>query len=101
MAEATARVYSECLTASSATQSNPAQKIIVSISISISISKKRLLAAAKHSLQTTISPKNRNVLFSRSLLHFALRLRYTGLGIWLYRIVPLHWQKKLKTFLLA
>jgi GT2 family glycosyltransferase/glycosyltransferase involved in cell wall biosynthesis len=93
MAEATARVYSECLTASSATQSNPAQKIIVS--------KKRLLAAAKHSLQTTISPKNRNVLFSRSLLHFALRLRYTGLGIWLYRIVPLHWQKKLKTFLLA
>ncbi len=93
MAEATALVYSECLTAIGASPGTPA--------ILETLDKKRLLAAATDNHQTILTTKTRNARFPRWLLHFALRLRYTWLGVWLYKTMPLHWQSQLKARLLA
>ena len=93
MAEATAVVYSECLIGLS-TSTFPQ-------SLPEILSKKRLLAAAKDSHQSILSSKIRNARFPRMLINFILRLRYTWLGIWMYKTIPLHWQRKLKVRLLA
>lgn len=92
MAEATASVYAACL-------ANPRQSSLVGEKTK-ALDKRRLLAAAGNPRALPAQQTGgRSAL--RWLLSMALRFRYTRLGFWLYKTVPLRWQSRLKARLLA
>lgn len=92
MAEATVTVYAECFERLGTR--HPA--------CPAPLPKERLLAAAAengHAGQSARSGWSHAVL--RRLLHIALRVRHTRAGHWLYRQVPVHWQRRLKAYLVG
>ncbi len=94
MAEATAAVYAGSL-AARAPDAGGDKKVL---------DKRRLLAAANHRPPPPAGEQRGNSLLrrsSRSFLHFAVRFRYTRPGVWLYRTLPLRWQRRLKARLLG
>jgi hypothetical protein len=95
MASATAAVYAACLSATKQTG-----KAAISDDMP-ALDKNRLLEAATDHHQTTLSKKAAAHRMPRWILQAALRFRYTRLGLWLYKTIPLHWQKSLKQRLLG
>lgn len=91
MAETTAAVYAGVLADTSATDKSD-KKVL---------DKRRLLAAANYQPMPLPDSEQRNGSLMRRLLHFAVRFRYTRLGVWLYRTMPVRWQQRLKARLLG
>lgn len=93
MAEATAAVYAESL-AARAPAAGGDKKVL---------DKRRLLAAANYRPMPVGEQRGAGLLrrLLRRLLHSAVRFRYTRPGVWLYRTMPVRWQRKLKARLLG
>ena len=89
MANATEAVYSEIL---------PRPAIISAAPLP----KKTLYIALVTALGKTVESRPLTIgdFWLLKLAHLGLRLRYTLLGRWLYRVVPVHWQQILKRRLL-
>ena len=95
MAEATVAVYAECIERiGTQTPAYPS-----------ALSAERLLGTVieRNNASTTSLPTNNGGSHAllRQLLHLALRARYTGIGHWLYRRVPVHWQQRFKAYLVG
>jgi len=92
MAEATVAVYAECI-----------QRLgLQHPAYPAPLPTERLLSTALETTSTDTPVRNgASHALLRRLLHLALRVRYTGIGHWLYRNLPVPWQRRFKAYLVG
>jgi glycosyltransferase involved in cell wall biosynthesis len=92
MAEATVAVYAECMArldsrAAAYPPPLPTERLLNT-------------AAEPNNTRAPVPRDGESHALLRQLLHLALRARYTSIGHWLYRRVPVHWQQRFKAYLM-